>query len=63
MPASLPLLALAQAVGHARLQRPQLDEAGRGLLGEQPAGLRERRELRVVDGVGDSRASRPGRCP
>ena len=36
---------------HARLQRPELDEARRGVLGEQAAGLRERRELRVVDRV------------
>ena len=37
-------LLVAQAPGHARLQRPQLDEAGRGGLREQPAGLREGRE-------------------
>ena len=32
---------VAQPPGHARLQRPQLDEARRGGLREQPAGLRE----------------------
>ena len=41
----------AQPVRQPRLQRPQLDEAGRGLLREQPAGLGERRQRRVVDGV------------
>src|SRR4051812_44430077 len=45
------VLAPAQAVRHARLQRPQLDEARRRLLREETAGVRERGELRVVDGV------------
>src|SRR3954470_4593604 len=44
-------LALAHALGHPRLERPDLDEARRRLLGEQPAGLGERRELGVVDRV------------
>ena len=48
---SLPAVALAEPVRHPRLQRPDLDEPGRGLLGEQAAGLGERRELRVVDRV------------
>src|SRR4051812_16030233 len=42
---------VADAVGDARLQGPDLDEARGGLLGEEAAGLGERRELRVVDGV------------
>ena len=36
---------------HPGLQRPDLDEPGRGLLGEQAAGLGEGRELGVVDRV------------
>src|SRR3954447_3326692 len=51
MPARLPAVAFANALRHARLQRPDLDEARRGLLGEQAAGLGERRELGVVDGI------------
>src|SRR4051812_47662408 len=44
-------LTRAQLIGHARLQRPQLDEPRRRLLGEQPAGRAERRQRLVVDGV------------
>src|SRR5207248_6168685 len=45
-------LLVAQAPGHARLQREQLDEARRRRLGEEAAGLREGRQAGVVDGVG-----------
>src|SRR4051794_36268530 len=48
---NLPAGLLAHPPGHPRLQRPDLDEARRGRLGEQAAGLGERGELRVVDGV------------
>src|SRR5882762_4406150 len=44
-------LLVTQPPGHARLQRPQLDEARGGGLREQAAGLRERGEARVVDRV------------
>src|SRR4051794_26005911 len=39
--------ALVQPVREARLQRPQLDEARRGLLREQPPGGLEGRQRRV----------------
>ena len=48
---SLPAVALADTLRHPRLQRPELDEARRRLLGEQAARLGERRQLRVVDRV------------
>src|SRR5664279_459983 len=51
-PDSRRALLVAQAPGHARLQRPQLDEARRGALREQAAGLREGGQAGVVDGVG-----------
>src|SRR3954469_15957641 len=37
--------------GHPRLQRPELDEPGGRVLGKEPAGLGEGRELGVVDRV------------
>src|SRR6201986_4760400 len=46
------LVAFPQLVGELRLQRPELDEAwGRGLREELFAGLREARQLGIVDGV------------
>src|SRR2546429_7404949 len=41
--------AVAQAPGHARLQREELDEAGRGRLREEPSRLREGCELGVIE--------------
>ena len=46
----LPVLA-TRTLSHPRLQRPDLDEPGRRLLGEQAARLGERGELGVVDRV------------
>src|SRR5436190_24308290 len=40
--------AVADAVGHPRLERPELDEAGARVLGEESAGLAEAGELGVV---------------
>src|SRR5580692_1766077 len=45
-------LLVMQAPRHARLQRPQLDEPRRGGLREESAGLGERCEAGVIDGVG-----------
>src|ERR1700709_2429508 len=53
IPSAYPRLTLlTQPPGHPRLQRPQLDEAGRGGLGEEAAGPREGGERGVIDGVG-----------
>src|ERR1700728_4020647 len=46
-----PALLVAKTPGHARLQRPQLDETGRGALGEEAARLAEGGERLVVHRV------------
>src|SRR3954471_561978 len=45
------IVGVPHAPGHPRLQGPELDEPGRGVLREQAPRLGERRERRVVHGV------------